>query len=258
MVLKTTTHNSAEKAGFASLAAFTGKALPAGKSSYPTHTPHPTSVQVSAAITAYARIAMSRFIDIPGNPPLYSHLDSLYLQYPLSSEIEEAYVSPTGDELGKLMYEGRVTQLAVLGPGNYAYLDAEGGHVVPAGRGLSHAQVWKSLTEPNSLVSYTQSPRITQDIQGEIRVTKSEAPIPLQIPSVQKFITPSNIIVDGLGGSSRFTWDVTDPRLLPAHLKTSRNTRVNEGELEKRPRLPFFCSSRHATRGLKTTPAPVA
>jgi len=43
----------------------------------------PSSVQISAAISAYARIAINKFKNIPGNPCIYTDTDSVVLPYKL-------------------------------------------------------------------------------------------------------------------------------------------------------------------------------
>lgn len=65
-----------------------------------------TSLPVAAATTAYARIEMSKFKNLPGNPLLYSDTDSVILERPLSSKQAAQFVSSSG-EAGKLKFEGK-------------------------------------------------------------------------------------------------------------------------------------------------------
>ena len=86
------------------------------------------SVEVGAAIAAYARIAIARFKSIPGNPLLYTNTDSVYLEHPLDPDMEQKYVSKRGNELGKLKYEGGGTDFIVAGKGALSFLPVtEGG-----------------------------------------------------------------------------------------------------------------------------------
>ena len=232
IVLEADSLDSTSQESFNIIARLLGTPVPSQEKPTP-----PTSVQVSAAITAYARIAMSRFMAIPGNPLLYSDTDSLFLQYPLSPEIEETYVSHKKDELGKLKYEGRVTGLAVLGPKRYTYLDAEGReHVVPTDVSVSHAQILATLSPQAPPVTYTQAPRLMRDISKGLRVVKPKGSTPLRPPTASQFRSPSNTVVDGLRGiNDRFNRYAVNPLLLPTHLKTRRNTRVSGGRSARAP-----------------------
>lgn len=93
-----------------------------------------TSVEVAAAITAYGRIKIAQFKNIPGNPLLYSHTDSIFLEHPLPPAIQDAHVSGCGTELGKLKYLGRGANFIALNAMGYAFTDSEGApQVVGAG-----------------------------------------------------------------------------------------------------------------------------
>lgn len=46
-----------------------------------------SAVQVAAAITAHARVVISSFKDLPGNPVLFSHTDSVVLEHELKDSL---------------------------------------------------------------------------------------------------------------------------------------------------------------------------
>jgi hypothetical protein len=48
------------------------------------------NVAIASAITAYARIHMIQFKTIPGNPPLYTDTDSVFLPQPLDSSLVDS------------------------------------------------------------------------------------------------------------------------------------------------------------------------
>lgn len=62
-----------------------------------------SSVPIAAAITAYARMAMYRFKNIPGNPYLGGDTDSAILQFPL----DDTYV---GKRLGEMKLEYKIAK----------------------------------------------------------------------------------------------------------------------------------------------------
>lgn len=111
------------------------------------------SLPVSIATTAYSRITMSRFKNLPDNPLLYSDTDSVILEHPLTPQLEAQHVSTTG-EAGKLKFEGRWTDFMVRGPKTYAYLDSEGAPVIKAAGGtypsLTHAGFVAPATDPDA------------------------------------------------------------------------------------------------------------
>lgn len=187
----------------------------------PTPKPRQSSVQVSAAISAYGRIAMSRFMHIPGNPVLYSNTDSLFLQYPLSSELTKEHVSPGGNELGRLKYEGKVTQLVVIGPNQYGYLDAAGQEQAFSGsENLTHALMMQAADSPNSTVLYTKKANLKHDLSiGGVRAGASPRPTPVNIPICQPSKYRNDDIINALGDLNPFAKYEVRPDLLPLRLK---------------------------------------
>lgn len=111
------------------------------------------SLPVAIATTAYSRITMSQFKNLPDNPLLYSDTDSVILEYPLTPQLKAQHVSTTG-EAGKLKFEGRWTDFVVRGPKTYAYLDSEGAPVIKIAGGtyssLTHADFVATSTDPDA------------------------------------------------------------------------------------------------------------
>lgn len=62
-----------------------------------------SSVGIGAAITAYARINISEFKNLPHNPYLGGDTDSVILQYPLDAKF-------VGKGLGMMKLEGEVVR----------------------------------------------------------------------------------------------------------------------------------------------------
>lgn len=189
--------------------------------------PSQSSVQVSAAVTAYARIAMSRFMHIPGNPVLYSDTDSLLLQHPLSPELIEKHVSPGGNELGKLKYEGKVKQLVVVGPKQIAYLDSTGQECVyhPFDQTLTHALILQAVSSPHSPVYAAKHAFLKQDLStGSVRVLASTAPSLVKASLVPSDESPSDSIVNALGGKNPFGRYSDNPKLLPKRFRAETLT----------------------------------
>lgn len=82
--------------------------------STPLNTPQlDVSLPVSAAVTSYARIAMSRYINLPGNQLLYSDTDSVVFDRPLNKKHVRTIANPLP---GTLKYEGYWKDLAIVGP----------------------------------------------------------------------------------------------------------------------------------------------
>ena len=68
------------------------------------------SLPVSAAVTAYARVAMSRYINWPNITLLYSDTDSVFF----TTELPMGEVTSAKDaRLGTLKFEGRLAQLGI-------------------------------------------------------------------------------------------------------------------------------------------------
>lgn len=219
--------------------------------------PLPSSVQICAAVTAYARIAMSRFMALPGNPVLYSDTDSLFLQYELTPELAAAHVSPQGKELGKLKYEGELRKLAVWKPKHYAYLGAKNKPTITMSSGngdLTHAQAVRAVVNPDSEVYYHKEATLKRDIRaGGVRVVDYSDPILLQVSRAKANLPAGNEICNGLGEDSTFA-KYADQSLLPGHLMTKRRPLWR-----RTPWFPPTTNSRVRAAGSENaTPTPVA
>ena len=219
--------------------------------------PLPSSVQISAAVTAHARIAMSRFMALPGNPVLYSDTDSLFLQHELTPELAAAHVSPQGNELGKLKYEGKLHKLVVWKPKHYAYLNAKNEPTVTISSGngdLTHAQAVRAVVNPDSEVYYHKEATLKRDIQaGGVRVVDYSDPTLLRVSRAKANLPAGNEIRNGLGEDSTFA-KYTDQSLLPGHLMTKRRPLWRRA-----PWFPPIINSRVRAAGSKdATPTPVA
>lgn len=185
-----------------------------------------TSLPVAVATTAYARIAMAKFMNLPNNPLLYSDTDSIILEHPLSVQQEAQFVSSSG-EAGKLKFEGRWTEFAVMAPKQYTYLDQRGTAVVKTAGGkypdLTHANIIDAINDSTSM-SLTavrtlagKKDRATSTIgavqtqTAELRIERPTAPTPLS----DKIVISHgyNVI------SSRLRSYITDPSLIPERLK---------------------------------------
>lgn len=77
-----------------------------------------SAVQISCAITAYARMSINIFKNIPDNKLYYSDTDSLVLQNPLPKEI-------IGKELGEWKLEAAIKKGIFIRPKLYAYYTDE-------------------------------------------------------------------------------------------------------------------------------------
>lgn len=70
------------------------------------------SVSIAAAVTAYSRMDMSMYKHIPGNPPIYSDTDSVFLRKPLDPKF-------IGSGLGKMKLEYIFKSIVFLAPKVY-------------------------------------------------------------------------------------------------------------------------------------------
>lgn len=86
-----------------------------------------SSVSIAAAITAYARISMNKYKNIPGNKYLGGDTDSAILEKELSREF-------VGKELGKMKLECRV-KLGLFADKKLYLMEDEKGQVVIKSRG---------------------------------------------------------------------------------------------------------------------------
>lgn len=88
-------------------------------SSHPSYKGIQTSIPASIATTAYARIIISTFKNISGNPLLYSDTDSVYLEHPLPQALCEKY--GLKGQLGYIELKRKVHDFYVKSPKWYTY-----------------------------------------------------------------------------------------------------------------------------------------
>lgn len=189
--------------------------------------PLQSSVQVAAAVAAHARIAMSRFMNIPGNPVLYSDTDSLFLQHPLSPEMVKKHVSRAGNELGKLKYEGKVKQLVVISTKVIGYLDGTGQErlVHSQGDSLSHSVMLQAVGSSTPTVFNNTTNSYKHGLpMGGVRVAASPHPTLVKPSIILPSKSPTNTIYNSLGDENPFTKYAADPTLLPPYLQAKRHT----------------------------------
>lgn len=74
------------------------------------------NVAIASAITAYSRIEISKYKNIPGNPPVYTDTDSIILHKPLDSKL-------VGTELGQMKLELVVNKGIYISPKIYYETD---------------------------------------------------------------------------------------------------------------------------------------
>lgn len=79
----------------------------------------PSSVAISAAVSAYARMDLNRYRLIPDNPLVYTAVDSAHFEKPLPSEL-------VGKELGCMKLEATIKKGIYLTTGLYAYQTIDG------------------------------------------------------------------------------------------------------------------------------------
>jgi hypothetical protein len=103
------------------------------------------SVCIAAAVTAYGRIYMSQFKNIPGNPYIGGDTDSVIMQYPLPDK----FVSK--DELGKLKLEDEIA--IGLAPGKKLYyLKTKDGKTVSKSRGIGLGRNYESILKEEDYI----------------------------------------------------------------------------------------------------------
>ncbi len=78
-----------------------------------------SAVQISAFISAYARLSINLFKNRPDNPVIYSDTDSLVLPHPLDSSL-------VGPELGQWKLEAEIEKGIFIRPKLYAYYTKDG------------------------------------------------------------------------------------------------------------------------------------
>ncbi len=90
----------------------------------------PSSVSISAAITAYAHMMLIPFKTDPNNKLLYSDTDSILVE----KKIDDLNVSST--ELGKMKYEHRVVEGHFIHPKFYAFVNSDN-KIIKKGKGVN-------------------------------------------------------------------------------------------------------------------------
>ena len=83
----------------------------------------PSAVHIAAAITAYARISINEFKNIPGNPCIMSDTDSAVLPYPLPDHL-------VGNELGQMKLEHKVKSGIFIRKKLYALIDDKNNEII--------------------------------------------------------------------------------------------------------------------------------
>ena len=190
-----------------------------------TETPN-TCLPVAAATTAYARIAMSKFKNLPGNPLLYSDTDSVVLEHPLSAEQTAQFVSNSG-EAGKLKFEGKWTEFVTYGNKQYTYLDELGAPVVKTAGGV-YPDLTHEVIVAHALANNSKPLRVTQAISGTLHrgkglygpaVAKNANLVFMSSPSPAPF---TNVIFTNTAYavmSPLLKNYIADPTLMPERLK---------------------------------------
>jgi len=73
----------------------------------------PSAIQIAAAVAGYSSMSMFKFLNIPGNPLIYSDTDSVVLK----DKLDDQYV---GKELGKMKLEYEIKRGIYLDKKLYA------------------------------------------------------------------------------------------------------------------------------------------
>ena len=94
--------------------------------------PANASLPLAIAIASHARIFMAEYINLPGNPVLYSDTDSVFVRHPLPEDM-------VGEGLGQMVFKGKFTDALFLGPKWYTYLTEDGQEVVKSA-GTKHVK----------------------------------------------------------------------------------------------------------------------
>jgi hypothetical protein len=82
-----------------------------------------SNVAIATAITAYARIHMSKFFNDPNNPIFYTDTDSIFTSYPLTENL-------VGKNLGQMTLENRFNKFITLGPKFYGGITVDDAEVI--------------------------------------------------------------------------------------------------------------------------------
>nr|WRO45314.1 DNA polymerase [Russula virescens] len=126
------------------------------------------SIAIAAAITAYARIHMSKFKNNSKIRLFYTDTDSIYTD----SEIDGGFID--NKVLGKLKLENTCRKAIFLAPKVY-YLETEDGKVIYKVKGLSHdielsLQDFEQLLYKDSFIEKTQTKWTKNLSEGHIKI----------------------------------------------------------------------------------------
>ena len=102
------------------------------------------SVCIAAAVTAYGRIYMSQFKNIPGNPYFGGDTDSVIMQHPLPAKF-------VGKELGKLKLQEEIAEGLAPGKKLY-YLKTKDGKTVSKSRGIGIGRNYESILKEEDYI----------------------------------------------------------------------------------------------------------
>lgn len=99
-----------------------------------------SSVQIAAAISAYARMSINKFKNLPNNPCIYSDTDSVILKY----KLDEKYV---GNELGQFKLEHEIKKGIFIRNKLYIIQNSEGNYIVKASGVDGNKLNWNSFVD---------------------------------------------------------------------------------------------------------------
>lgn len=139
----------------------------------------PSSVPISAAITAYAQMELMNFKNIKGNKLLYSDTDSLLMEKPLPDNL----ISET--KLGKLKLEYILKEAIFISPKFYALKTVEGEEIVKT-KGISKGLVtYEDITKLCEGIDLTVPVNIT--IKDLTKCSLNIKQINYKIESLKKY-----------------------------------------------------------------------
>lgn len=129
---------------------------------------HNTSIVISSAITAYARIIMSQFKNNPNFNLYYTDTDSAYIDKPLPKDMISNTI------LGKIKLENTCVEAIFLSPKMYC-LKTEDGQIIYKVKGLSHdiqltINDFNVLLYKESLLEKTQTKWFKKLSKGHVEV----------------------------------------------------------------------------------------
>jgi len=93
----------------------------------------PSAIQIASAIAGYSSASMFKFLNIPGNPCLYSDTDSVVLK----DKLEDIYI---GKNIGQMKLEYNINKAIYLGKKVYA-VDRTDGEIIKKAVGMNSKQL---------------------------------------------------------------------------------------------------------------------